>query len=95
MCFSRQTYESFGLFDDKNLDFAFAEDADFSLRLKEKGGKIYALHTDYAYHYGNITIKDVQKKLNTLDSFRHNHEYIARRWKDYLAEERQQVIERQ
>lgn len=91
MCFSRQTYDQFGLFDDKNLEFAFAEDADFSLRLKKEGGKIYALYTDYVYHYGNVTIKSIRKEINNLPSFNKNHKYIAERWSDYLEKERQQV----
>lgn len=88
-CFSRSTYDKFGLFDEKNLRFAYCEDADFSFRLKEAGHKIYALHLDLAEHFGNKTAKAVKEEGQDLAiTFAHNHEYIQKRWSNYLKNER-------
>ena len=40
MCFSKETYGEFGLFDEENLEFAYCEDSDFSLRLRNEGKKM-------------------------------------------------------
>jgi hypothetical protein len=91
-CFaiSRETYNQFGLFDDKNLDFAYCEDADFSMRLLEAGKKLYALHVPLVYHYQNKTIQAVRKEgeIDVLSTFNRNHEYVSKRWSDYLANHR-------
>jgi hypothetical protein len=88
-CISRKTYDKFGLFN-KQLNFAYCEDADLSLRLKEAGNKIYALHAPLVHHYQNKTILEVEKEgeVDIASSFAHNHEYIKERWKHYLAHER-------
>jgi len=74
-----------GLFDPR-LKFAYCEDADLSLRLKEAGGKIYALHAPIVHHYQNKTIKVVKEEgeVDVKSSFADNHEYMRVRWKDYL-----------
>lgn len=94
MCFPRKIHEQYGLFD-PNLEFAFGEDADFSLNLKENGVKIYSLHIDLVFHYGNTTIKEVRKKHDNLPTFKKNHEYIAKKWKHYLKSQRQQMRQKQ
>jgi GT2 family glycosyltransferase len=88
-CISRDTYERHGLFSPK-LSFAYCEDADLSLRLKEAGGKIYSLHAPLVHHYQNKTIKAVEQEgeHDVAKSFRDNHEYIKNRWQHYLANER-------
>lgn len=75
------------LFDQKNLKFAYAEDADLSLRIKEHGFDIYALHLDLVKHHENKTIKEVKKspeksglKIDLKKTFLENHEYLERRW---------------
>ena len=85
-CVSRETYNNIGLFDEQNLDFAYCEDSDFSLRLLESGKKLYALHVPLVYHYQNKTIQAVKKEgqIDVKATFAHNHDYIRRRWKDYL-----------
>lgn len=85
-CISRDTYEQFGLFDEANLNFAYCEDSDLSMRLIEAGRKLYALHVPLVYHYQNKTIQEVKKegKVDVRATFKHNHEYIRTRWKDYL-----------
>ena len=84
-CFARNTYNAFGLFDDK-FEFAYFEDADFSLRLKKDGHKIYALHLATAHHFGNKTIKTVQKSGNEFvcQTFQKNHEYMKKKWSECL-----------
>lgn len=89
-CIRRSTYEKFGLFDGKNLKFAYCEDSDFSLRLKEAGHKIYALYAPLVHHHQNKTVVDVEQegKLDLRESFDYNHEYIKKRWHDYLQHHR-------
>lgn len=90
-CFAihRSTFERFGLFD-PNLQFAYGEDSDFSLKLKHYGYKIYALHLALVHHFGNKTIKFV-KENSTKDiysSFNGNHEYLRQKWKNYYQSDR-------
>lgn len=84
MCLPYWVYTKFGLFDEVNLEFAYGEDADLSLRIKEAGLDIYALHLDYVEHAGSATIREVQKKIDTSESFQKNHAYLRERHKDYL-----------
>jgi GT2 family glycosyltransferase len=88
-CISRETYSQFGLFSDK-LKFAYFEDSDFSLRLKKSGKQIYSLYLPLVYHYGNKTIKEVEKDgvLDLKYSFDYNHNYFRNNWKDYLKNDR-------
>lgn len=92
-CISRNTYNAFGLFDDK-FEFAYCEDADFSLRIKKDGYKIYALHLATVHHSGNKTIKKVQEDghLFVLDTFKKNHEFMQKKWSEYLAKQRVGVV---
>ena len=85
-CISRETYKTHGLFDQENLDFAYCEDSDFSMRLLESGKKIYALHVPLVYHHQNKTIQTVKDEgeIDVRATFSHNHEYIRKRWKSYL-----------
>ncbi len=79
-CIARSTYAEFGLFDEVNLDFAYCEDADFSLRLTEAGNSIYALHLGLVHHYGNKTIKKVAEERDVESTFKNNHLYMMDRW---------------
>lgn len=91
-CISRETYKQFGLFDD-SLKFAYCEDSDFSLRLKQSGKKIYALYTPLVHHYQNKTVKEVEQQgeLDLRASFDHNHQQFKKRWKGYLESDRVMV----
>lgn len=80
MCLRRETYKQFGLFDEKNLEFAYGEDADFSLRMKEAGKEIYALHLDYVHHFENKTADRVRKTMDFSTFFTNNHNYLKRRY---------------
>ena len=84
MCIHRDTYDEFGLFDEKNLRLAYCEDADFSLRIKEAGFQVYALHADLVLHYENKTISQVNRcelaRQKFAEAFQANHCYVKRRW---------------
>lgn len=88
VCLRRETYEKLGLFDETNLNFAYGEDSDLSLRIKESGKDIYALHLDLVVHFGNKTISQVQHERDVASTFSDNHAYIRRRWADYLTNQR-------
>ena len=88
LCISRGTYDKYGLFDEKNLSFAYGEDSDMSLRMKEAGFKIHALNVQLVKHYGNVTSLQVCTEMDTSVTFKKNHEYIRQRWKEYLDHER-------
>lgn len=79
----RQTYEDHGLFDEKNLKFAYCEDSDLSFRLRENGYGVYALHVDLVTHLENQTVKEIIKE-GSLPNFDGNYDYIRSRWKKYL-----------
>ena len=91
-CISRDVYKRFGLFNDE-LKFAYCEDSDYSLRLKESGKKIYSLYSNLVTHYQNKTVKDIEKEgqINLRSSFDHNHAYIKEKWKNYLANYRSTI----
>lgn len=88
-CISRATYQEHGLFSHE-LQFAYCEDADFSLRLKAAGKKIYALHPALVYHYQNKTIKEVEKEgqVDVRATFEHNHKWMRQRWASYIENDR-------
>jgi GT2 family glycosyltransferase len=85
-CFAmpRAVYQSLGLFDETNLSFAYCEDADLSLRLREAGFLLRALHLGLVFHYENRTIKEVAKVLDCQKFLEDNHLYLRNRWKSYL-----------
>lgn len=87
ICIKRDIYDKFGLFDEVNLEFAYCEDADFCLRLKEAGLEIYAINVELVNHYENKTIKSVQTeefKCFFKECLEKNREYCIKRWKDFL-----------
>lgn len=83
-CISRETYQQFGLFDAENLTFAYCEDSDFSMRLREAGKQIYSLYARLVHHYENKTIKNVLKKLDLREILLNNCTFIQKRWSFYL-----------
>jgi GT2 family glycosyltransferase len=88
MCMPREVYDKYGLFDEKNLSFAYGEDADLSLRLLEAKYKIRALRLGLVIHHGNATIKEVAKTRDCRCTFDANHDYLRLRWADYLSKDR-------
>lgn len=88
-CVPRAVYDRVGLFDELNLEFAYAEDSDFSLRLKEAGYAIHSLHLDLVIHHENKTIEAVKRESGSESlrrTFARNHEYIRSRWAEILSE---------
>jgi len=83
-CIPRATYEEFGLFDETNLEFAYFEDSDYSLRLQEAGKKIYALNVRLVHHFENRTVKQVIKEKDISPYLSKNSLYIQSRWRDQL-----------
>jgi len=86
-CIPRDIYEKFGLFDEEHLKFAYCEDSDFSMRLREAGYSIYALHLPLVIHYGNKTSipliqGDAERKI--VKQIADNHIYLQQRWKKFL-----------
>jgi len=86
-CMNRQTVEQIGLFDEENIRFAYCEDSDLSLRIREKGWRIYACHSDaLVRHYGSKTSKQVIDKDERLNlCARNNLEYLKKRWRHFLS----------
>ena len=74
----RQTYKSFGLFDER-FEFAYFEDVDLSLRLKKAGEKIYALYNPLVHHYGN---KTVNFNTSILNYIKNNYKKFYEKWSD-------------
>ena len=88
-CIDRKTYDKYGLFNDE-LKFAYCEDSDFSLRLKQGGNKIYSLYSSLVIHYQNTTVMSLieEKSINFKEIFDHNYKYFQKKWKDYLENDR-------
>lgn len=86
MCLPRKTYLEFGLFDEENINFAYCEDSDLSLRIREKNKKIHACYsTDLVVHYGNRTSLDLlNKDENFTKTVHENLIYLQKRWNKYL-----------
>jgi len=85
MCFSRDTYENFGLFDD-NLKFAYCEDADFALRVRSKNKKIYACYSsNLVHHFANKTTIQVLKENDFSKHVKNNMNYIKNKWSSFLS----------
>lgn len=80
LCFPKYIYDEIGLFDEENLEFAYGEDSDFSLRIKDAGKSLYAMCSDFVLHWGGKTVAVVQHEKNTSQSFLKNHDYLVRRW---------------
>jgi GT2 family glycosyltransferase len=88
MALSRDTYSALGLFDEEHLAFAYCEDTDLGLRVKEAGLGVYALNLELVLHHANITSRVVSRERNMRPAFIDNHRYIRERWERYLSEER-------
>lgn len=94
LCISRETYNQFGLFDETNLHFAYCEDSDLSLRVREAGHGIYVFYSDLVIHFENKTVQaavqDPVFKVWFSQMFEKNHNYMRSRWegKGLLKRER-------
>lgn len=84
MCFHRDLYNKIGLFDQNNLKFAYGEDSDLCLRVKESGKNCYALHLGLVFHVGHATIQSVDS-TQIESNFSANHAYLRNRWNRFLS----------
>ena len=85
-CIERETYDEFGLFDEENLQFAYCEDSDYSLRLQEAGRDIYALYVRLVHHFENKTVLNVLAKRDLSAELANNSVYIQSRWGNLLKD---------
>lgn len=75
--------KKFGLFDEKNLYFAYSEDSDLSLRLKEAGYKIMSVDCGVK-HIGSATRSKAKNKIDFEGIQLRNHLYLLKRWHIYF-----------
>ncbi|MCK9459585.1 MAG: glycosyltransferase [Proteobacteria bacterium] len=81
MALSRATFQEFGLFDEKNLQFAYGEDSDLCLRLKEAGHQVYAMYLGLVHHIGSRTTQQLMAEgYDFMGMVKQNHEYLKSRW---------------
>jgi len=73
----KETYLKYGLFDEK-LEFAYFEDADLSLSIKNN----YALYSPLVHHYGNKTVVLNEKVLSYIKK---NYFYFKDKWKTFKS----------
>lgn len=73
--------KQFGLFASE-LKFAYGEDSDLSLRMREAGFTIHQAPFTLPFHAGGATTRTVPE---VKKHFHANHLYLRARWKDYLA----------
>ena len=86
-CMARKDMMDFGLFDEENIHFAYCEDSDLSLRIRERGWEVYACHSEgLVRHYGGATTSKVIKddKRLVLEASK-NLAYMKRRWSSFLS----------
>lgn len=86
LCMKRETMLELGPFDERNLEFAYCEDSDLSLRTRERGLGMYACHCeDMVRHLGGGTTSKVVSENNRLaDCARKNLAYLKRRWISFV-----------
>lgn len=77
MCFRRRDAGK-NLFDDR-LKFAYGEDSDFCLRMREKGLSCHSLSLRYVTHVGSATAR----KTGCRVTFESNHLYLREKWGDF------------
>ena len=83
MMMPRKIYDEYGLFDDENLHFAYHEDSDFSLRLREHGWNIATIDIPIVHHRGK-TSAVIKEDLTGHQT--KNRVYFLDRWKNYLKD---------
>lgn len=81
MIMPRKIYDEYGLFDEKNLHFAYQEDSDLSLRLREQGWNIATIDVPIVHHREK-TSSIIKEDLRGYQA--KNRSYFLDRWKHYL-----------
>lgn len=82
LCMRRDKMMEFGPFDEENIEFAYCEDSDLSLRVKERGWGIYACHSDGMVRHlgGGTTAKVMPGNERLARCSAANLSYLKRRW---------------
>lgn len=88
LCLRRSWWSRHGLFDEGNLRFAYGEDTDLCLRMREKGKSLYALNLEYVKHHAHQTTAAVKAERDMKADFAANHRYVQSRHADYLRTSR-------
>lgn len=85
-CMGRETIREVGLFDEENMEFAYCEDSDLSLRIRERGWEIYACHSEgLVRHYGGRTTSAVMSEDERLAvCAKGNQRYLRERWSRFI-----------
>lgn len=80
----RKIYDKCGLFD-KDIDFAYCEDSDFSTNLISKGYKIQKVNAPII-HIGHQTSKQsgIEMKKLTDTKEEANKQYLRKKWKNHM-----------
>lgn len=81
MVMPRNIYNEYGLFDDKNYHFAYNEDSDLSLRLREQGWNIGTVDIPIVHHRAK-TSAVIQEDLYGIQA--KNRSYFLSKWEKYL-----------
>lgn len=84
VCLRRSVYDRLGLFDETNFSFAYGEDSDLSLRVREAGGGIAALFRPAVDHLGRKTAIEVDRTTDFAAASLANLAWLERRWGSYL-----------
>lgn len=81
MVMPRKVYDRYGLFDEKNLHFAYHEDSDLSLRLREHGWNVATIDVSVVHHREKTSSR-IREDLKGYQA--KNKSYFLDRWKHYL-----------
>ena len=81
MIMPRKIYDEHGLFDEENLSFAYFEDSDLSLRLREKGWNVDTVDIPVVHHRAK-TSSVIKEDLAGYQAM--NRLHFTRRWANYF-----------
>lgn len=82
----RGIYEKFGLFDEENLDFAYCEDSDLSLRIQNGGFLIKPVSTPVRHLHAKTRNRLAGSGLDLASCETRNRAYIVKKWHSLLFE---------
>ena len=77
--FKREVLESVGLFDER-FELGNFEDYDYAVRARKEGWLSFIDTKAFIYHYGSITVKEVEKTEGSL--FHKNYQILLDKYKD-------------
>jgi len=74
-----------GLFENKYMGFAFCEDSDLSLRLRNNGYKIAECHSVNVLHFHHQSFKHEKVEVDYKKQEQINNAFLRSRWNKYLS----------